>query len=75
VGAAPAHRPPRHQDRIRQELTVPDAVNAALFAMVTLGHTLAPLLDKLRLPGASLWFARKRAADPANVLSPIVKAG
>jgi SAM-dependent methyltransferase len=41
-----------------RNLTVPPApVNAALFAMVTLEHALAPLLDKLHLPGASLWFA------------------
>jgi SAM-dependent methyltransferase len=42
-----------------KNLTVPSSpVNAALFAMVTLEHALAP--DRLPLPGTSLWFALKR---------------
>jgi SAM-dependent methyltransferase len=42
-----------------KNLTVPPSpVNAALFAMVTLEHALAP--DRLPLPGTSLWFALKR---------------
>jgi SAM-dependent methyltransferase len=44
-----------------KNLTVPPApVNSALFAMVTLEHALAPALDKLPLPGTSLWFALKK---------------
>jgi SAM-dependent methyltransferase len=35
----------------------PSPVNAALLAMVTLEHAFAPALDKLPLPGTSLWFA------------------
>jgi SAM-dependent methyltransferase len=41
-----------------RNLTVPPTpMNLTLFAMVTLEHALAPAFDKLRLPGASLWFA------------------
>jgi SAM-dependent methyltransferase len=44
-----------------KNLTVPPSpVNTALFAMVTLEHALAPALDKLPLPGTSLWFALKK---------------
>jgi 2-polyprenyl-3-methyl-5-hydroxy-6-metoxy-1,4-benzoquinol methylase len=44
-----------------QNLTVPPApVNAALLAMVELEHALAPALDKLPLPGTSLWFGLKK---------------
>jgi 2-polyprenyl-3-methyl-5-hydroxy-6-metoxy-1,4-benzoquinol methylase len=46
-----------------KNLTVPPApVNAALLALVTLEHIVAPALDKVRVPGASLWFAMKKTA-------------
>jgi 2-polyprenyl-3-methyl-5-hydroxy-6-metoxy-1,4-benzoquinol methylase len=46
-----------------QNLTVPPVpVNAALLAMVTLEHMLAPALDKFHVPGTSLWFALKKGA-------------
>ena len=45
-----------------KNLTVPPApLNAALFAMVTLEHMLAPALDKLPVPGTSLWFALQKS--------------
>jgi SAM-dependent methyltransferase len=44
-----------------KNLTVPPApVNAALFSMLMLEQMVAPALDKLRLPGTSLWFALKK---------------
>ena len=46
-----------------KNLTVPPApVNTALLAMVTLEHIVAPALDKVGVPGASLWFALKKVA-------------
>ncbi len=44
-----------------KNLTVPPRpVNGALLAMVTLEHLAAPVLDKLGVPGASLWFALEK---------------
>jgi len=44
-----------------QNLSVPPwPLNAALFALVSLEHALAPLLDRRAIAGASLWFALKR---------------
>jgi SAM-dependent methyltransferase len=44
-----------------QNLSIPRwPLNRALLAMVTLERNLAPLLDRTRLPGASLWFALSR---------------
>jgi SAM-dependent methyltransferase len=45
---------------VRNLSVPPSPVNSALFAMVTLEHALAPALDRLPLPGASLWFALKK---------------
>jgi SAM-dependent methyltransferase len=40
-----------------QNLRVPPApINAGLLAMVTAEHALAPLLRRVTIPGASLWF-------------------
>jgi SAM-dependent methyltransferase len=41
-----------------QNLQVPLApLNAVLFAVTTVEHALAPILQRVPLPGASLWFA------------------
>jgi SAM-dependent methyltransferase len=40
----------------------PLPINAALLALTTAEHTLAPMLGKVAPPGASLWFALSRAS-------------
>jgi hypothetical protein len=40
----------------------PKPLNAALYTLLNLEHTLAPLANLAHLPGASLWFALRRVA-------------
>jgi SAM-dependent methyltransferase len=45
-----------------QNLQVPmRPLNAALLAVTTVEHALAPILQRVPLPGASMWFALVRA--------------
>ena len=58
VGQSRGVDPSAHAAAAAQNLRVPPApVNAALFAMVTAEHALAPLLRGIPIPGASLWFS------------------
>jgi hypothetical protein len=45
-----------------QNLAVPWApINGALYAMATIENALAPALDRVPIPGASIWFALRRS--------------
>jgi SAM-dependent methyltransferase len=52
---------------VRNLSVPPKPVNAALFAMVTIEHALGPALDKLSLPGASLWFALRKSEESVAI--------
>jgi len=54
-------RRPSSKSSVKNLRVPPPPLNAALYAMVTLEHTLAAALGGLPLPGASLWFALRRA--------------
>jgi SAM-dependent methyltransferase len=58
VGTSSGAEPSAHAAASVQNLRVPPAaINAGLLAMVTAEHAMAPLLRRVPIPGASLWFA------------------